>query len=120
MGMTRTIAEILSKLPTRHCAVLQWFTSHAGRSVKWPKPLQVEGAETLVASKAKGIYKPAWSAYAVSVRQSIGGPYPDKEPMTSSDGSWVYAYFQENHEASARDQESLSSKLAGETLSLPM
>jgi putative restriction endonuclease len=99
------IGQILSKLPVRHREVLQWFADHAGRLASWPKPLHIDGAEVLLASKAKGIYKPAWSEYAVSVRQGVGGTYPDKEPIAARDGSWVYAYFQENRDQEARDQE---------------
>jgi len=59
----------------------------------------------LLASKAKGIYKPSWSRYALSVRQTLDGPYPDREPIIRQDGTWVYSYFQENDDPSARDAE---------------
>ena len=55
-------------LPARHRSALSWFEEHAGTVQRWPAPLS---DETLLASKAKGIYKPRWSEYALSVRQSL-------------------------------------------------
>jgi len=69
--------------------------------VSWPRPLS-DG--TLLAGKAKGIYKPAWSVYALSVRQSLTGPYADRPVQTSPDGSWTYQYFQEGLQVGERDQ----------------
>ena len=43
----------------------------------------------------RGIHKPAGSAYALWVRQTIGGPYPDEEPLVRPDGSWIYRYAPE-------------------------
>jgi len=43
--------------------------------------------------------------YAVSVRQTITGPYADKEVEYRPDGSWVYPYFQENPDPAKRDDE---------------
>lgn len=103
--MAEQIEEKLSQLSVRHRAALQWFAEHAGQTEPWPKPVIVGGQETLLASKAKGIYKPEWSEYALSVRQSTRGPYPDQEPVPGPRGSWIYAYFQENKDESARDQE---------------
>jgi len=70
--------------------------------VYWPAPLH-DG--TLLVSKAKGIYKPSWTKYALSVRQSLDGPYADREPVTREDGSWSYLYFQENPDPNRRDAE---------------
>jgi hypothetical protein len=68
-------------------------------------PIETADGSTLLATKAKGIYKPAWSPYALSVRQTLGGPYPDREPIHRPDGTWVYQYFQENAAADERDDE---------------
>jgi hypothetical protein len=68
---------IFRQLSQRHQAVLNWFHENAGFEVSWPKPIQTPEGITHLASKAKGIYKPEWSEYAVSVRQSLRGPYPD-------------------------------------------
>lgn len=93
-------SQLLVNLPPQHRAALQWFADHAGETVPWPRPLP-DG--TLLAGKAKGIYKPAWSGYALSVRQSITGPYPDRPVQTRHDGSWTYQYYQEGFEVGERD-----------------
>lgn len=94
--------ERLSGLEPKHRAALNWFRERVGEVVSWPAPLS-DG--TLLVSKAKGIYKPAWTNYALSVRQSLDGPYSDREPVTRSDGTWSYLYFQENPDPSQRDAE---------------
>lgn len=43
----------------------------------------------------KGIYKPGGSEYALWVRQTARGVYPDKEPTTFEDGSWSFRYAPE-------------------------
>lgn len=100
-----SLQDILSKLPEQHQLALQWFAERAGTDEPWPKPISSPEGQILLASKAKGIYKPNWSRYALSVRQTIGGPYPDREPLSRPDGSWIYSYFQENEEPTARDSE---------------
>lgn len=94
------LSDLLAGLPVRHRSALQWFMDHRGTNQPWPKPLP-DG--TLLASKAKGIYKPNWTRYALSVRQSLSSPYPDREPVVRSDGTWSYLYFQETDEPEARD-----------------
>ncbi len=98
----RELTDILSHLPARHLSALQWFAEHAGAEHGWPEPLP---GGTLLANKAKGIYKPAWTEYALSVRQVLNGPYLDLEPAYRSDGTWSYSYFQENTNPDARDHE---------------
>lgn len=94
------VLDVLTRLPEHHRAALRWFATHAGEEVLWPKPLD-DG--TRLASKAKGIYKPEWTSYALSIRQSLHSPYPDQEPIVRADGNWSYFYFQENIEPSERD-----------------
>lgn len=94
--------ETLSQLSEQHRSALLWFAGHAGTTQPWPEKLD-DG--TILATMAKGIYKPAWSEYALSVRQTIGGPYPDKEPVHRADGTWRYMYFQEGSDPTARDAE---------------
>lgn len=99
------LEKYLEGLDVRHREALSWFVDRAGQEHSWPKPLQtVEGAVFLT-TKAKGIYKPKWSKYALSIRQSLDSPYPDLEPITHSDGSWSFAYFQEKTDPTARDAE---------------
>jgi hypothetical protein len=84
---------------------LCWFLEHQGSEQRWPHSLLLPEGETLLSSKAKGIYKPRWLPYALSVRESLGEYYPDREPKKRPDGSWEYHYFQENEDPKARDNE---------------
>ncbi len=43
----------------------------------------------------KGIYKPSGSPYALWVRQTLRGVYPDEDPHYLPDGSWTYRYSPE-------------------------
>jgi putative restriction endonuclease len=56
-------------------------------------------------NQAKGIYKPHYTEYALSVRQTLDGPYADKDVEWRPDGSWVYPYFQENPDPAQRNRE---------------
>ncbi len=99
------IETVLGRLPERHRTALRWFVERAGQEHPWPQAVEAGNERTLLASRAKGIYKPEWSEYALSVRQTLGGPYPDRDPMMRIDGTWSYAYFQENEDPAARDEE---------------
>ncbi len=46
----------------------------------------------------KGIYKPTGSRYALWVRQTLRGVYPDEEPHYFPDGSWTYRYSPEGRD----------------------
>lgn len=94
------LSNLLRHLPERHVDALRWFEENAGREVPWPQPL---GDGTLLVTKAKGIYKPEWSQYALSVRQSLDSPYPDRDVEQNHDGTWQYKYFQESLDVGARD-----------------
>ena len=96
------IDEVLSKVSDRHKLALLWFVAHRDEERSWPKSLP-DG--TLLASKAKGIYKPSWTKYALSVRESLGGPYTDRSRELRPDGTWSYDYFQENTDPSLRNSE---------------
>jgi putative restriction endonuclease len=103
--LTGPLPERLLQLPEQHRAALSWFLDRAGSEQPWPAPIQTAAGETLLATRPKGIYKPAWSEYALSVRQSLGGSYPDREPELRSDGTWLFSYFQENESPTERDDE---------------
>lgn len=94
------LGELLGRLPQQHRTALEWFRSHAGQRKRWPAPLP---GNVQLATKAKGIYKPSWSEYALSVRQTIGGPYPDRDPTIRPDGTWSYLYYQEGDDPASRD-----------------
>lgn len=91
---------IPSFLPESHRRALEWFCAHAGQIVHWPQPLD-DG--TLLAGKAKAIYKPAGQDYVFSIRENINSPYPDMPPVRRPDGTWLYSYFQEDLDPESRD-----------------
>ncbi|QLP98305.1 MAG: hypothetical protein HZY79_14280 [Rhodoblastus sp.] len=76
-------------IDAKHKRALQWFADHAGTVIAWPKPLD---GGILLATKAKGIYKPRGCRYAQSVRQAIGAPYPDQDPSHDPAGRWEFRY----------------------------
>ena len=87
-------------ISVRHQRVLQWFYDNAGKLVTWPLML-ADG--TLLAARPKGIYKPGWTEYAISVRETLGKTYPDQEPTYYGDGRWVYLYHQESRDPASVD-----------------
>jgi putative restriction endonuclease len=103
--MTEHVDRFLTGLSPRHQAALRWFAERAGTEQPWPAPIETSEGPTFLASKAKGIYKPEWTSYALSVKQTLGGPYPDLDPIEIEGGSWLYRYFQENEDPAARDSE---------------
>jgi hypothetical protein len=54
-----------------------------------------------LATRAKGIFKPAGWEHALSVRQTLGSPYADEDPSYRPDGTWSYRYHQEGRGSSA-------------------
>lgn len=99
--------KLSNALSSDHQRRLRWFYDNTGTVVGWPINLE-DG--TLLANKAKGIYKPEGNPYALSVKQTLASPYADKEPVTNADGSWSYLYFQE--EQVGKDPEELSTNRA--------
>ena len=99
------VKSFLAKLDDRHRQALRWYLDRAGQEHPYPQPIEIAGQETLLATDAKGIYKPKWINYALSVRQTLGSRYADREPVVRPDGLWLYAYHQENEDPSARDKE---------------
>jgi Predicted restriction endonuclease len=93
---------LLHLLSERHRQALLWFQDHAGEIVAWPLPSLDDGI--LLATKAKGIYKPEWSTYALSVKQTLREVYDDKVPVELEDGTWMYAYAQEGSDPTKRDE----------------
>jgi putative restriction endonuclease len=97
--------QLIARLPKKHQEALIWYSNHAGDEVAWPEPLLSPEGLNYLATRAKGIYKPKWSDYALSIRQSLVSPYPDKAPIIRDDGTWFYSYYQQNIDPLARDQE---------------
>lgn len=80
----------------------KWFLDHANQTISWSI---ISETRPRIATQAKGIYKPAENEYALSVKETLKGPYPDKEPVYRKDGSWLYEYYQENPDPLQRDNE---------------
>jgi putative restriction endonuclease len=83
---------LMLQLPERHRRALSWFVDRMGQTVSLPNQLE---PGTLLFTQAKGIYKPAWSEYALSVKETASAGYDDREPIVRKDGTWVYLYHQE-------------------------
>lgn len=94
--------QILESLSPQHRAALDWFRARAGQEIPWPQPLP-DG--THLVNKPKGIHKPSGWKHALSIRQSLRGPYADEEPVARADGTWTYRYFQEQQDPSVRDSQ---------------
>lgn len=75
----------------RHRLALQWFIGNSGQIVNWPE--KIDGV--LLATRAKGIYKPSWMEYALSVRQTLSSPYRDMLVNVGEGQSWEFQYHQE-------------------------
>ena len=99
------LQDLLARLPARHRQALEWYRVHAGTEQPWPSGISDADGPILLATRAKGIYKPKWSEYALSARQVLKSRYPEKGPYFREDGTWIYGYFQENDEPDERDLE---------------
>lgn len=97
------LQDLLARLPARHRQALEWYRVHAGTEQPWPSGVAGTDGTILLATRAKGIYKPNWSDYALSARQVLKSRYPEKGPEFRKDGTWIYGYFQENDDPEARD-----------------
>lgn len=89
--------KALNGLEPEHRRALEWFVSHAGEFVSWPGT--VDGL--LLATRARGIYKPAGSKFALSVRENVDSPYMDRPPRYGADGGWRYLYHQQGADLSS-------------------
>ncbi len=85
------------QLPATHRNRLSWFEANSGEEVPFPEAT----ADGYLATRAKGIYKPADTEYALSVRVMLSSPYADKSVEHDADGGWSLLYFQENPDPSA-------------------
>jgi hypothetical protein len=89
----------------QHSQALAWFSEHQNQAISWREiKANVEAGPRLV-NQAKGIYKPAYTDYALSVRQTLTGPYDDLPITRYPDGTWRFEYFQENPDPALRDRE---------------
>ncbi len=95
----------LMKVTGKHKVALEWYQENKGSTVLWKSIQDFSRRESRLVNQAKGIYKPAYTDYALSIRTIQDGPYPDQEVEYRADGSWVFQYFQENSDPNQRDRE---------------
>src|SRR5690349_9135029 len=100
MQQALEFAACVNKLEQPHRDALHWFWERRGSVIPWPEPLH-EGLHLV--NKAKGIHKPKGWRHALSVRQTMGGPYSDREIVKREDGSWQFDYYQEGTDPALRD-----------------
>lgn len=81
---------------------LEWFADNAGQLTSWPGQLP---SGLFLANKAKGIHKPAGWDHALSIRQSLAGPYEDRDVEVRDDEGWSFDYFQEGKDPTLRDDD---------------
>ena len=104
-GLDMTFLDNQDPLISQHKSALDWFLTNAGLIRSWREIEKQADNGRRLATLAKGIYKPAYTHYALSVRQTLTSSYGDKEIVHRPDGSWVYPYFQENPDPDQRDSE---------------
>lgn len=98
------ILDAIEGLSNVHLAALRWFEDRRGERVSWAEMKELADQKGVrLSTAAKGIYKPSYTDFALSVRTVQDGPYPDREVQHRPDGSWVCQYFQENSDPSLRD-----------------
>jgi putative restriction endonuclease len=90
------LTDAIAKTSGEQNRALTWFLDHTGETVSWTviKGQTDEGFRLV--NQAKGIYKPHYTDYTLSVRQTISSSYADKDVIRRSDGGWAYPYFQED------------------------
>jgi hypothetical protein len=85
-----------------HAERLRWFLDREDETTGFPAPLR-EGVH--LSSRPKGIFKPRDLGYALSIRINLESPYPDGDVYDREDGTWYFAYHQENPDPAERDRE---------------
>jgi hypothetical protein len=75
-----------------HLTCLRWFEDNAGKEVRFNE-LEADGIRLV--TQFKGIFKPQWMPYAVSIRTTEQDRYSDGRIMRQADGSWSMSYAQE-------------------------
>ncbi|WP_276718600.1 hypothetical protein [Pseudooceanicola nitratireducens] len=69
----------LSKTTGKHTVALDWFHENKGDIIAWSDIQKFSSDHSRLVNQAKGIYKPGYSDYALSLRTIQNGPYPDKD-----------------------------------------
>lgn len=92
----------LTTLADSHATRLNWFRAREGTTTRWPAPLP---GDMYLVTRPKGILKPRDLEVALSIRIQLDSPYPDGEIYRRDDGTWYFAYHQENPDPAQRDVE---------------
>ena len=100
--MKSTFETLINTLNSKHKSALEWFQKNRKQEFKGWVPNLKE--DILLASKAKGIYKPKDINFALSIRLSKNGPYND-QIQQKENGKISLKYFQENKNLKERDLE---------------
>ena len=96
--------DAIAKATGEHAQTLRWFGDHTGRTVRWSDIQAHVDQEARLVNQAKGIYKPHYMEYALSVRQTSRKPLCRQRHTAASGWRWVYPYFQENPDPTQRDE----------------
>ena len=82
----------MASLTPSHKLGLQWFIDNQGSTKTFPAPL-ADGS--LLATRGKGIYKPHYTNYALSVRIQLDSQYKDGARVAIGQNGWAFAYHEE-------------------------
>jgi len=96
-------------LSEAHQRGLSWFEINKNRTVPFPTAIQ---SGQLLATHAKGIYKPADWSHALSIRIMLKSNYKDGEFFKVEESGWVCAYHQELNPRNLDESENLYANLA--------
>jgi hypothetical protein len=83
-----------------HALCLAWFEENSGTTTTWPKPIR---DDVVLVTQFKGIFKPRWMPYVLSIRSSPKGPYADSPVTYNDDGSWSFRYAREENKGRSGD-----------------
>jgi putative restriction endonuclease len=85
-----------------HVKCLRWFEDHVGQEARF-NDLLADGIKLV--TQYKGIFKPQWMPYVLSIRTTEQDRYSDGRIIRQDDGSWHMSYAQE--ESSRTDSRNL-------------
>lgn len=75
-----------------HARCLRWFENHVGQEARF-NDLVASGVKLV--TQFKGIFKPQWMPYVLSIRTTEQDRYTDGKIIRQNDGSWRMSYAQE-------------------------
>lgn len=96
------LSDLLGKVDESHRLKLNWFLKYKNKNVLWKDTtLENNGLNSYIFTAPKGIFKPAESKYALSIKVMMQSKYPDQQPTIRQDGSWTFKYHQEEEKGKA-------------------